>query len=800
MDHDRTGPGPSRQPTYQELLERVARFEQQQELSLRRILDNLVEGCAVLSPDWIYLYVNKVNAQHAHLTPEQMVGRNMLELIPGVEKSPFFDAYRRCMEERTPQQVESRFAFADGSSAWYEAKAEPVHEGIFVLSQDITARKLAEEQARGLLDTIREERDRYSALVASMGDEVWFADKEKRFTLINPSGSREFGLASSPERPLVEDLAASLEVLRPDGSPRPIDEAPPLRALRGEVVRNQEELIRTPVTGRMRYRQVNASPVRDARGAIVGSVSVVRDITERKQAEEAVRQSQQTFSDLVERAPFGIYVVDSQFRIAHMNVSSQAGAFRNVRPAIGRDFAEAMHILWPEAVAAGIIAAFRHTLDTGESYYAPRFTNPRHDLETVESYEWQLHRITLPDGQRGVICYYFDSTELREAEEALRDANARLTEADRRKDEFLGMLSHELRNPLMPIQNSLYIMEHAARGGEQANQAQAVIRRQVEHLTRLVDDLLDVTRIARGKIHLQRARIELNDVIARTIEDHRCAFAEHEIDLQLQAGTRPLAVNADATRVAQLVGNLLQNALKFTDRGGRTTVAVNEDEERRQAVVRVSDTGAGIPTEMLRQLFEPFMQADHTLDRSRGGLGLGLALVKGLVELHGGDVSAHSNGLGQGAEFTVRLPLDEAPDARPGGGRGPVLAGPHRRGLGIGDNVDAADSLRVLLELDGHYVAVAYSGPEGIARARNFQPQVVLCDIGLPGMDGYGVARAFRAEDALRGALLVALSGYASPEDIAKATEAGFDCHLAKPPNLEKIRELLALGAKPTPD
>ena len=267
--------------------------------------------------------------------------------------------------------------------------------------------------------------DNLSAVIAGIGDEVWFADAQKRFVLVNPAGAREFRLDAT-DQPEIEKLAAGLEVFRPDGTPRPVEEAPPLRALKGEVVRSEEEIIRTPATGELRYREVSATPVKDASGNIVGAVSVVRDITARKRAGEQAGRSSHTFSELVERAPFGIYLVDARFRIAHMNSASQAGAFRNVRPLIGREFSEAMRILWPEAVAAEIIAHFRHTLETGEPYYSPRFFNPRHDVEAVEGYEWELHRMTLPDGQYGVVCYYFDSTKLLQAEAALRESEDRL--------------------------------------------------------------------------------------------------------------------------------------------------------------------------------------------------------------------------------------------------------------------------------------------------------------------------------------------------------------------------------------
>ncbi|MGC9986752.1 MAG: response regulator [Polyangia bacterium] len=375
-----------------------------------------------------------------------------------------------------------------------------------------------------------------------------------------------------------------------------------------------------------------------------------------------------------------------------------------------------------------------------------------------------------------------------EAQRALQAANAQLVEADRRKNEFLAVLSHELRNPLAPIKNSLYILDRAAAGGEQARRALGVIDRQATQLSNLVNDLLDVTRITRNKIRLQKQRLELNELVRRAVEDNRTLFERNEVVLSCDPSPALVFVNADATRVAQIVGNLLQNAAKFTSRGGRVRVSIVA--EARDAVIRVVDNGVGMAPDTVTRLFQPFMQADHTLDRSKGGLGLGLALVRGLVELHGGSIEAKSEGLGRGAEFTVRLALDvgtalEEQAARAGNVRVP------RRVLIIEDNVDAADSLREALELGEHMVEVAHSGPEGIERARSFPPDVVLCDIGLPGMDGYDVARAFRQDPELQSIFLVALSGYASPEDLERAADAGFQRHLAKPPSVDALERLL---------
>jgi len=376
-----------------------------------------------------------------------------------------------------------------------------------------------------------------------------------------------------------------------------------------------------------------------------------------------------------------------------------------------------------------------------------------------------------------------------ESVRALSAANAQLVEADRRKNEFLAMLSHELRNPLAPIRNSLYVLDHAAPGGEQARRAHQVMDRQVNQLASLVNDLLDVTRITRNKIALQKESVELGEMVHRALEDNRSFFERAEVTLELVAAQAPAHVHADRTRLAQIVGNLLQNAAKFAHPGGRTRVVVGTEEG--QAVVRVVDDGIGMEPRTLARLFQPFMQAEQGLDRGRGGLGLGLALVKGLVELHGGTISAHSDGLGKGSEFVVRLPLEASAPVRPAAPDRTQTRRGARRVLVIEDNADAAESLREALELGEHVVEIAATGPEGVERARAFRPDVVLCDVGLPGMDGYEVARALRS-DGSPDAMLVALSGYALPEDLRRAAEAGFAHHVAKPPSIAKLEEILA--------
>ena len=367
-----------------------------------------------------------------------------------------------------------------------------------------------------------------------------------------------------------------------------------------------------------------------------------------------------------------------------------------------------------------------------------------------------------------------------------------LAAASRNKDEFLAVLSHELRNPLAAVQTGLHVLERAEPGSEQARRMLAIVERQSAQLARLVDDLLDVTRIERGKITLRREAFELGELVRRCVEDLRPTVTAADVRLEARVTPEQMWIKGDPTRITQVVVNLLGNAAKFTPGGGRIEVAL--ERAGGEAVLAVTDTGMGISADMLGRVFEPFAQADRTSHRARGGLGLGLALVRRLAELHGGVATAESGGPGQGARFTVRLPVREgAPTPAPR--REPPPAG-RCRAVIVDDDPDVAATLAEALRLDGHEVEVALNGAEGLALARALVPDVVLCDLTLPGMDGYDVARAIRGDDALSGTMLVALTGCALPEDLRHASRAGFDRHLAKPATLEAIEEVLGAASR----
>jgi CheY-like chemotaxis protein len=365
-----------------------------------------------------------------------------------------------------------------------------------------------------------------------------------------------------------------------------------------------------------------------------------------------------------------------------------------------------------------------------------------------------------------------------------------LRDADRRKDEFLAMLAHELRNPLAPIRNAVTIMALDEDDREAQQWSRAVIDRQVQHLSSLVDDLLDVSRITQGKITLTKAPLAVRTFLIAAIETSRPLIDARKHRLDVFQPEEALRVEGDPTRLAQVIANLLNNAAKYTPDGGHIRLSVERDGD--EAVIRVKDDGEGISSEMLPRVFDLFSQASQSIDRSEGGLGIGLTLVKRLVEMHGGTVEARSGGPGHGSEFIVRLPLLRSEAPAPPRPRG-AAAGPGRtrRILVVDDSRDSADSLARLLRRLGHEVEVAYEGPSAYEAGVALTPDIVLLDIGLPGMDGYEVARRLRAEPSLDGVCLVALTGYGSEVDRQRSTEAGFDAHLVKPVEFDALRRVL---------
>lgn len=396
----------------------------------------------------------------------------------------------------------------------------------------------------------------------------------------------------------------------------------------------------------------------------------------------------------------------------------------------------------------------------------------------------------------GAVVALHDVSDRRQEDEELRRRAEDLAGADRRKDQFLAMLAHELRNPLAPIRNAVELMRQVETQDPSFQPSREMVERQVKTLARLVDDLLDVSRISQGSIRLRKEVVDLGAVVERAIEAARPLIEARGHTLTVRLPTDPVRLEADPTRLEQVVANLLNNAAKFTMPGGRIQVTARLDQS--EAVVRVKDNGIGVPPNVLDRVFEPFVQSEGSLARSEGGLGIGLTLARSLVEMHGGSIEAHSPGLGQGSEFVVRMPARV-----PAGRAAPPLPEPTApfaaralRVLVVEDNLDTAESLSALLRLWGHDVRVVHDGLSAVDAAHEQHPEVVLLDIGLPGLDGYQVAKKLRDDHELEGALLVAMTGYGQPDDRRRSREAGIHHHFVKPVEPFVLRTLLSnLGA-----
>jgi PAS domain S-box-containing protein len=591
----------------------------------------------------------------------------------------------------------------------------------------------------------------------------------------------------------------------------------------------------TPVTfeAEVPYRHVGPRYIRaayvpevDAKGDVVGFVAAALDITDRRGTEIALQESEARFRALHEistrllRQEALPQLLDAVLEAAMELTRAPKGnlqlhdeASRSLRIAAHRGFGEPFvdqFAVVQEGMPSACAAALRtrQRVIVKDITRSPIFAGTPAEklLESEGSRAIQSTPIVSRSGKvLGVLSTYWsephepdegalftldllareaaDLIEQRQIEETLRDA-------DRRKDEFLAMLAHELRNPLAPITTALQLVRKRASDRDDLARPLAIMSRQTQHLSRLVDDLLEVSRITRGKIRLEREVLDASLAVSRAVEISRPLIDSRKHFLRVSLPPEPVWLDADLTRLAQVLGNLLNNAAKYTDEGGRISLSLGTEGD--EVVFRVRDNGIGIPEKLLPRLFELFTQADDSLDRSQGGLGIGLTLVRGLVELHGGNVKAFSDGAGKGSEFVVRLPRAARPGARDavhpfGWVRAPVSL----RIVVVDDNLDAAASLAEFLSEAGHSVAIAHDGLSSIDLVRRHRPDVVILDIGLPGLDGYEVARRLRREHGNSFAL-VALTGYGQEEDRRRSREAGFDHHLVKPVPLDVLSKLLA--------
>jgi PAS domain S-box-containing protein len=552
--------------------------------------------------------------------------------------------------------------------------------------------------------------------------------------------------------------------------------------LAAENGRSADEGWRVRQDGSLFWASVVITALRGHERNLQGFLKITRDLTEHKQAEEELRRSEERFRLMVEAVQdYAIFVLDPQGHVSSWNAGAERIKGYKAKEILGKHFSV---FYPPEALAAG---------------------KPEWELKTaiaqgrIEDEGWRLRK----DGTRfwanivitamidkngkhvGFAKVTRDMTDRRKVEE--------LQEAHRQKDEFLALLAHELRNPLAPIRSALHVMKQPGVDASVAHRAHEIAERQVSHMSRLLDDLLDLSRISLGRIELRKEILDVASVVQAAVDAVRPLLAQrrHRLTVAVPPGT--LWVDADPTRLEQVLSNLLNNAAKYTDPGGE--ISVTGERKGADVMIRVQDSGIGIDAAMLPWIFDLFVQAERRLDNSVGGVGVGLSLVKRLVELHGGFVFALSPGRGKGSEFLVRLPGAEAPSRGQDRVGDPKSRRSNRQSLRIlvaDDNVDGADGLAMLLEMAGDEVRTAYEGPSVLTIAQSFQPHVVLLDIGMPGMDGYEVAQRLRSAPETRHALLLAMTGWGRDEDRQKAKDSGFDHHLTKPFDPAVLEMLLA--------
>ncbi len=629
----------------------------------------------------------------------------------------------------------------------------------------LRARHQAEEALRKQSEWLR-------ITLASIGDGVISTDAEGRVTFLNGVAETLTGWtqAEAMGRPLPDVFQIVNEATR-----QPV-ENPALRTLReGMITGLANHTILIHRDGTERPIDDSAAPMRDEGGVLLGAVLVFRDVTERRRAEEV-------------RAQLAAIVESSEDAIISKTLDGVIRSWNGgAAHLLGYTAAEAVGQPITLIVPPEYIDEERSILDRlrrgerVEHFETVRVTKDGRRIDvslTISPLRDGAGRIT------GASKVARDITQRKRVEEERR-------EADRRKDEFLAMLAHELRNPLAPLRNGIQVMRLAAGNPSAVAQARGMMERQLGHMVRLIDDLLDISRINRNKMELRRARVLLADVISSAVETARPLIDANGHTLAVSLPPEPIFLDADLTRLSQVFGNLLTNSAKYTERGGRIWLTAERRGEN--VFVSVRDNGIGIPAESLGSIFDMFSQVDRSLERSTGGLGIGLALVKGLSEMHGGTVTAESGGPGRGSTFTVKLPgvsdrQDATAAASSAVGETPVET--RCRVLVVDDNRDGADSLAMMLGLMNNEVRTANNGVEAVKLAESFRPQVILMDVGMPQMNGYEAARLIRKQPWGQSITIIALTGWGQEDDKTRSQEAGCDGHLVKPvslPDLEKI-------------
>ncbi|MBA3597273.1 MAG: PAS domain S-box protein [Methylibium sp.] len=793
---------------------------------LAAVLEAVEDGIVACSADGVLTLFNRATRQ-LHRLPEQPLPADRwadyydLYRVDGTTPLPTHEIpLRRALQGELVRDAEMVIAPRGGgtprtllASGRSFADAGGRKLGAVVSMHDVTARHEAQaareatvrEQVRrqeteAAAERLRQSKERFELLLDSSGEGIVGMESDGSCTFVNGAAAAMLGYR--PQELLGRSVRDVIRPWQADGSPdRQADDTIERAARNATAIRVDDALFQhkdgppVPVSYSVNPMTVD--------GRNTGAVITFTDITQRKRAEEELRTSEARYRTLFETVDEGFCVIEVLFDAASRPVDYR---FLETNPAFKK------HTGLDRAVGR----TARDLVPTLDNYWFETYgrvaltgTPERFESEAPAMERWFDVSASRIGGveSRKVALVFNDITVKKKAEDGLRRLAADLSEADQRKTEFLATLAHELRNPLAPLSNGLQVMRLAAGDAVAVGKARGMMERQLAHMVHLVGDLLDVARITGGKVELRKQRVALAGVVANAVETSLPLIEAGRHELSIDIPEQALLLDVDTNRIAQVLSNLLNNAAKYTAPGGHIRLSAAREEGA--VIVSVTDNGIGIPSESLGSVFDMFAQVGRNMDRAQGGLGVGLTLVRRLVELHGGTVTAESPGVGQGSSFRVRLPIavaDDAPSrsgvggAVPAGDTDPAFDAAVKsfRVLVVDDNTDAAESLSDLLQIGGHTTRVANDGHQAIRMAREFQPHLVFLDIGIPGKNGYEVARALRKTPGLEQVTLAALTGWGAEEDRVRSKDAGFDHHFTKPAEFELINGLLSQLAAPS--
>ncbi len=801
--------------------------------ALSGILGATVDHIYLVDRSGRYRYVSNGAARVLGFEPTEMVGKHWAELGLPAELMRSFDSQREeVLLSGLPAQHETHFVTPEGERRDFDYTIAPVSgaeagaDAVVVVSRDVTRHKLTERERLELLRELETQNAFINAVLAQVPAAIVVADARTGKLMMSNEESHRIVRHDYHPGSRLEDYGDNyiLDAVGPDGSAYTAGKWPLDRALNGESISGEEIELYLRDGSRVTIR-VNAGPIRVGE-ELVAAVVAFHDITERK----AVEQSARFLADASAALAGLINYEETLQKVASLavptfsdwalvDIAEADGSARRLAVAHSDpskvDLALELQCRFPydPAAKSGPINVIR----TGRSEFAHEITDEMLVAGAKDENHLRMYRemgpksymsvpLTVRNETLGAMTFLsvkssklFGEHDLAVAKDlasraAIAIENARLyaelKEGDRRKDEFLATLAHELRNPLAPIKNGLQVLKLAGDGGERLTEARVMMERQLGQMVRLVDDLLDVSRITRNKLDLRKERVDLATVVESAVETSRPLIEESRHVFTYALPQSPVFLNADPMRLAQVFSNLLNNSAKYTEEEGR--ISLEAEAEGNEVVVCVRDTGVGIPADALPRIFEMFSQVDRNLERAQGGLGIGLTLVRRLVEMHGGTVQAKSEGVGQGSEFVVRLPLAKGETEVSKSANVESLAKPRRlRVLIVDDNPDGAKSLSLILSLSGHDTRTAFDGLEGIELAESFRPDLILLDIGLPKLNGFETCRRIRQKPWGKDMFIIAVTGWGQEEDRRRSEQAGFNMHTVKPVNFDELEKIL---------